>query len=108
MPYIHELLVVFPNILYYGNPSGEKNGKHKVPTFHGLPGEEAIFEEVENGKVSKKLLTEKQKELTEEGDTKGIKVVKTLLEKQKNIATLNTKINKAHKELEEKTIKKSS
>lgn len=35
----------FPNILYYGNPSGEKNGKHKVPTFHGASGEEAIFEE---------------------------------------------------------------
>jgi hypothetical protein len=34
-----------PGILYYGNPSGEKNGAHKVPVFHGLPGEAAIFEE---------------------------------------------------------------
>ena len=34
-----------PGILYYGNPSGEKNGAHKVPVFHGMPGEAAIFEE---------------------------------------------------------------
>ncbi len=34
-----------PGILYYGNPSGEMNGAHKVPVFHGLPGESAIFEE---------------------------------------------------------------
>ncbi|MFS4454961.1 hypothetical protein [Maribacter sp. 2304DJ31-5] len=34
-----------PNILYYGNPSGEKNGKEKVPVFHGASGEMAIFEE---------------------------------------------------------------
>jgi len=34
-----------PGILYYGNPSGEDNGAHKVPVFHGLPGEAAIFEE---------------------------------------------------------------
>lgn len=34
-----------PGILYYGNPSGEKNGAHKVPVYHGLPGEAAIFEE---------------------------------------------------------------
>ena len=34
-----------PGILYYGNPSGEKNGNHKVPVFHGKPGEQAIFEE---------------------------------------------------------------
>ena len=34
-----------PGILYYGNPSGEKNGAHKVPVFHGKPGEAAIFEE---------------------------------------------------------------
>lgn len=34
-----------PNILYYGNPSGEKNGKDKVPVFHGKNGEMAIFEE---------------------------------------------------------------
>jgi hypothetical protein len=34
-----------PGILYYGNPSGEKNGAHKVPVFHGQPGEAAIFEE---------------------------------------------------------------
>lgn len=37
--------VFLPGILYYGNPSGEKNGAHKVPVFHGLPGEAAIFEE---------------------------------------------------------------
>lgn len=34
-----------PGTLYYGNPSGEKNGSHKVPVFHGKPGEAAIFEE---------------------------------------------------------------
>ena len=34
-----------PGILYYGNPSGEKNGAQKVPVFHGQPGEAAIFEE---------------------------------------------------------------
>lgn len=34
-----------PGILYYGNPSGEKNGAHKVPVYHGEPGEKAIFEE---------------------------------------------------------------
>ena len=34
-----------PNILYYGNPSGEKNGKQRVPVFHGKPGEMALFEE---------------------------------------------------------------
>ncbi len=34
-----------PGILYYGNPSGEKNGAHKVPVYHGAPGEAAIFEE---------------------------------------------------------------
>ncbi len=34
-----------PNILYYGNPSGEKNGKHKVPVFNGKNGELALFEE---------------------------------------------------------------
>lgn len=34
-----------PGILYYGNPSGEKNGEHKVPVYHGLSGESAIFEE---------------------------------------------------------------
>jgi hypothetical protein len=34
-----------PGILYYGNPSGEKNGGHKVATFHGRAGESAIFEE---------------------------------------------------------------
>ncbi len=36
---------LLPGILYYGNPSGEKNGSHKVPTYHGLPSELAIFEE---------------------------------------------------------------
>ncbi|TKG93471.1 hypothetical protein EYV94_17135 [Puteibacter caeruleilacunae] len=34
-----------PGIIYYGNPSGEKNGSHKVPVFHGKAGEKAIFEE---------------------------------------------------------------
>ncbi len=34
-----------PGILYYGNPSGEKNGAQKVPVFHGKPKEAAIFEE---------------------------------------------------------------
>ena len=34
-----------PGILYYGNPSGEKNGKGKVPVYHGNMGEMAIFEE---------------------------------------------------------------
>jgi hypothetical protein len=34
-----------PGILYYGNPSGEKNGAHKVPVYHGQAGEAAIFEE---------------------------------------------------------------
>lgn len=37
--------VLLPGILYYGNPSGEKNGRSKVPTYHGSPGEIAIFEE---------------------------------------------------------------
>jgi hypothetical protein len=37
--------VLLPGILYYGNPSGEKNGKNRVPVFHGNPGEIAIFEE---------------------------------------------------------------
>ncbi|MGV8136089.1 MAG: hypothetical protein AB2L20_12825 [Mangrovibacterium sp.] len=34
-----------PGILYYGNPSGEKNGADKVPFYHGNAGEQAIFEE---------------------------------------------------------------
>ncbi|MDX1285757.1 MAG: hypothetical protein R3182_12125, partial [Draconibacterium sp.] len=34
-----------PGILYYGNPSGEKNGVNKVPVYHGEAGEKAIFEE---------------------------------------------------------------
>ncbi len=34
-----------PGILYYGNPSGEKNGKNNVATYHENPGEEALFEE---------------------------------------------------------------
>lgn len=34
-----------PGILYYGNPSGEKNGVHKVPVYHGEAGEKAMFEE---------------------------------------------------------------
>ncbi|MEY3052446.1 MAG: hypothetical protein RLY31_2231 [Bacteroidota bacterium] len=34
-----------PGILYYGNPSGERNGPRKVVTFHGLPGESVLLEE---------------------------------------------------------------
>ena len=34
-----------PGILYYGNPSGEKNGTDKVVVYHGEPGEAAILEE---------------------------------------------------------------
>lgn len=34
-----------PGILYYGNPSGEQNGARKVPTYHSISGEKAIFEE---------------------------------------------------------------
>jgi hypothetical protein len=34
-----------PGILYYGNPSGKKNGEHQVPWFDGSGKEEALFEE---------------------------------------------------------------
>lgn len=34
-----------PGILYYGNPSGEKNGKNNVASYHANTGEEALFEE---------------------------------------------------------------
>ncbi|MEY4107125.1 MAG: hypothetical protein RL181_1467 [Bacteroidota bacterium] len=34
-----------PGILYYGNPSGEKNGPQNVAWHHAQPGEEAFFEE---------------------------------------------------------------
>lgn len=34
-----------PGILYYGNPSGEKNGARKVAVYHGISGEKALFEE---------------------------------------------------------------
>lgn len=34
-----------PGILYYGNPSGEKNTPENVPVYHGQSGEFAIFEE---------------------------------------------------------------
>ena len=34
-----------PGILYYGNPSGKKNGANNVPWYDGKPGEEALFEE---------------------------------------------------------------
>jgi len=34
-----------PGIMYYGNPSGEKNRKNNVAWFHGTDGEEALFEE---------------------------------------------------------------
>ncbi len=36
---------ILPGILYYGNPSGEKNGKDNVPWYHSKEGEEALFEE---------------------------------------------------------------
>jgi len=34
-----------PGILYYGNPSGERNGRDQVAWYHGNLGEEAMFEE---------------------------------------------------------------
>ena len=34
-----------PGILYYGNPSGEKNGPDNVAWYHCHPGEELLFEE---------------------------------------------------------------
>lgn len=34
-----------PGILYYDNPSGEKNGSDNVAWYHGEPGDEALFEE---------------------------------------------------------------
>lgn len=37
--------VFLPGIVYYGNPSGEKNGKDNVAWIHGEPGEIALFEE---------------------------------------------------------------
>ncbi len=37
--------VFLPGILYYGNPSGEKNTPNNVPAYHALPGEFALFEE---------------------------------------------------------------
>ena len=40
-----DLQVFLPGIIYYGNPSGEKNTRERVPFYHGLPGEMAIFEE---------------------------------------------------------------
>ncbi len=40
-----KLQVFLPGILYYGNPSGEKNRPEWVPFYHGNPGEKAIFEE---------------------------------------------------------------
>lgn len=36
---------LLPGILYYGNPSGEKNGPENVAWYHSQPGEEAYFEE---------------------------------------------------------------
>lgn len=39
------LQAFLPGILYYGNPSGEKNTPNSVPVYHGLPGEFAVFEE---------------------------------------------------------------
>ena len=41
----HHARAFLPGILYYGNPSGERNGREKVPVYHGATGEFAIFEE---------------------------------------------------------------
>lgn len=41
----HNNDVMLPGILYYGNPSGAKNGKNRVPVFTGQAGEQALFEE---------------------------------------------------------------
>ncbi|MFZ9661001.1 MAG: hypothetical protein ACO29O_03910 [Chitinophagaceae bacterium] len=40
-----ETKAFLPGIIYYGNPSGEKNGKENVASYHGKPGEFALFEE---------------------------------------------------------------
>lgn len=40
-----QMQAFLPGILYYGNPSGERNTPNKVPVYHGTPGEFAIFEE---------------------------------------------------------------
>lgn len=40
-----KLQAFLPGILYYGNPSGEKNRPEWVPGYHGNPGEIALFEE---------------------------------------------------------------
>jgi hypothetical protein len=40
-----EIKPFLPGILYYGNPSGKKNGEHNVPWFTGIGSEEALFEE---------------------------------------------------------------
>ena len=37
--------VFLPGIVYYGNPSGKKNGKENVAWIDGVPGEIAMFEE---------------------------------------------------------------
>ncbi|WP_257669389.1 hypothetical protein [Parapedobacter tibetensis] len=39
------LSVFMPGILYYGNPSGTANTPGRVPSYNGLPGEFAVFEE---------------------------------------------------------------
>ncbi len=39
------VMAFLPGILYYGNPSGERNGQDKVATFHGLAGESVRMEE---------------------------------------------------------------
>lgn len=40
-----EVKPFLPGILYYGNPSGKKNGENNVPWFNGVDLEEALFEE---------------------------------------------------------------
>jgi len=59
-----QLRAFLPGIIYYGNPSGEKSNPQRVPWYHGIPGELAIFEEhrypmpfacLESGKESAKF-----------------------------------------------------
>ena len=40
-----EVKPFLPGILYYGNPSGKKNGENNVPWLNGVDLEEALFEE---------------------------------------------------------------
>ncbi|MFO0468024.1 MAG: hypothetical protein ACK5ZX_01790 [Bacteroidota bacterium] len=40
-----EVKPFLPGIIYYGNPSGKKNGENNVPWLNGVGKEEALFEE---------------------------------------------------------------